>query len=59
MELWEQIIEAYPEIQPTDNFQELGIFLQDDSDGLGAYILKWEYSRPLPENLFVGKPLNN
>ena len=55
MELWEQIIEAYPEIKPTDNFKELGIFLQDDSDGQGAYIAKWDYDKPIPEGLSLGK----
>jgi hypothetical protein len=55
MELWEQIIAAYPEINPTDNFRELGIWLRDDSDGLGAYIYQWEYSQPLPEGMKVGK----
>jgi len=53
MELWEQIIEAYPEIKPEDNFRQLGIILQDDSDGQGAYIAKWEYSKPLPESMKV------
>jgi hypothetical protein len=53
MELWEEIIAAYPEINPTDNFQSLGIFLQDDGDG--AYITKWEYSKPIPEGLSLGK----
>ena len=56
MELWEKIIEAYPEINPTDNFQALGIYLQDDSDGLGAYIVKWEYNKPIPKGLKLGKP---
>lgn len=51
MELWEQIIEAYPEIKPTDDFYRLGIFLQDDSDGTGAYISKWEYAKPLTKEL--------
>lgn len=55
MELWEQIIAAYPEIEPTDLFEELGIFLQDDGDGKGAYIAKWEYSKPIPEGLKLGK----
>ena len=32
MELWEKIVEAYPEIEPTSNFSKLGIYLQDDSD---------------------------
>jgi hypothetical protein len=56
MELWEKIIDAYPEINPTDWFQELGIYLQDDRDGVGAYIAKWEYSQPIPEGLTLGKP---
>ena len=55
MELWEKIIEAYGEIKPSDNFQELGIVLQDDADGLGAYIAKWEYSKPIPDGLTLGK----
>jgi hypothetical protein len=56
MELWEQIIAAYPEIKPTDAFKHLGIYLQDDSDGQGAYIAKWEYEKPIPDGLTLGKP---
>ena len=56
MELWEKIIEAYPEIKPSDNFVELGIYLQDDADGQGAYIAKWNYSKPIPDGLTIGKP---
>ncbi len=55
MELWEKIIQAYPEINPTDNFPGLGIHLRDDADGSGVYIVKWEYSKPLPEGMKVGK----
>jgi len=55
MELWEQVIAAYPEINPTDDFKSLGIFLQDDSDAAGAYIAKWEYSKPIPDGLKLGK----
>ena len=55
MELWEKIIDAYPEIKPTDDFMKLGIYLQDDSDGKGAYIVKWDYSKPLPDGLKIGK----
>jgi hypothetical protein len=51
MELWEQIIQAFPELNPTDNFEKLGIFLKDDSDGTGVYISKWEYSKPLTKEL--------
>lgn len=57
MELWEKIIEAYPEINPTDDFDKLGIYLQNDSDGEGAYIAKWEYSKPIPKGLKLGKPI--
>jgi hypothetical protein len=56
MELWQKIIEAYPQIKATDDFQQLGIYLQDDSDGQGAYIAKWEYSEPIPTGLSLGKP---
>ena len=55
MELWEKIIQAYPEISPTDYFPGLGIYLQDDLDGAGAYIAKWEYSKPIPDGLKLGK----
>ena len=56
MELWEKIIKAYPQIKATDDFRKLGIYLQDDSDGVGVYIAKWEYSEPIPEGLTLGKP---
>ena len=54
MKLWEQIIEAYPEINATDDFRKLGILLQDDGDGI-EYIAKWEYSKPIPKGLKLGK----
>lgn len=56
MELWEKIIEAYPEINPTDDFRKLGILLSDDGDGVGAYIAEWNYEQPIPEGLSLGKP---
>lgn len=55
MELWEKIIAAYPNIKATDNFMDLGIYLQDDADGKGAYIAKWEYDQPIPDGLKLGK----
>lgn len=55
MELWELIIEAYPEIEPTNSFDRLGIVLQDDLDGQGAYIAEWHYSKPIPKGLKLGK----
>jgi hypothetical protein len=35
---------------------EGSILLRDDSDGQGAYIAKWDYSKPIPEGLSLGKP---
>ena len=57
MKLWEKIIEAYPEIDPTDDWRTLGIILQDDGDGI-EYIAKWEYSKPIPDGLALGKSNN-
>jgi hypothetical protein len=57
MELWEQIIEVYPEL--SDNQYAAftkEIELKDDNDGIGAYIAKWDYSKPIPEGLTLGKP---
>jgi hypothetical protein len=55
MTLWEKIIAAYPELTDRD-FADFGtISLQDDSDGSGAYIKKWEYSKPIPEGMKLGK----
>lgn len=57
MNLYEQIIATYPELVPTatkDEFYNGSIELRDDGDGI-AYIAKWEYSKPLPEGMKVGK----
>jgi len=57
MELWEKIVSEYPEL--ADNDYEAFIYsirLQNDSDGVGAYIAKWEYSKPIPDGLTLGKP---
>lgn len=43
----------YTEI--TDEFFTNGqIELKDDGDGI-AYIAKWEYTKPIPEGLTLGK----
>lgn len=55
MKLWEKIIEALPELNPTDDFRKLGIHLKDDGDGID-YIEKWEYNKPLPDGFVLGKP---
>ena len=57
MTLYEKIIEAYPELENNGQVFALGaIALQNDSDGLGDYIAKWEYSKPIPDGLTLGKP---
>jgi len=57
MKLWEKIVATYPETADND-FAAFSneIRLQDDSDGVGAYIAKWEYSKPIPDGLTLGKP---
>ena len=55
MSVYQEILDNFSEISNTDDFESLGIFLQDDSDGNGAYIVKWEYEKPIPEGLKLGK----
>jgi hypothetical protein len=56
MELWQKIVDAYPETADNDYaiFRK-DIVLQDDSDDKGAYIVKWAYSKPIPNGLKLGK----
>jgi hypothetical protein len=57
MTLSEKIIALYPELLPTgkvDMFADGTITLQNDSDGRGDYIAKWEHPtllRPTEEQL--------
>lgn len=55
MELWETIVNKYPETAENNFavFRDL-IILKDDGDGV-AYIAKWEYSEPIPKGLKLGK----
>jgi hypothetical protein len=50
MNLYDLIIEAFPELEGKVLFQE-GIWLRNDSDDTGDYICKWEYSKPIPKSL--------
>ena len=56
MDLYETIIEAYPELNDSNFGSRSQILLQDDSDGVGAYIAKWEYNKQIPKGLKLGKP---
>ena len=55
MNLYEKIMETYPELTELDFGIRGSIQLIDDSDGLGPYINKWEYSKPIPDGLKLGK----
>lgn len=57
MSLYDDLVAVYPELENENDirFWSNTIVLQDDSDGAGAYIAKWEYSKPLPEGMKVGK----
>ena len=60
MGLFEDLVNALPELTINDFNPITGtIVLRDDSDGIGAYIEKWEYSKPIPEGLTLGKPGGN
>ena len=56
MEIKENLLAAMPSLTDKDFSPLLDIIvLQDDSDGQGPFIAKWEYSEPLPEGFKVGK----
>jgi hypothetical protein len=50
----EIIYNTYPELIDQD-LRALGIVLQDDSDGQGAWLVSWDYSQPIPKGVTVGK----
>jgi hypothetical protein len=56
MSLYDEIIAVYPELTTEDFLLNGVITLRNDSDGVGDYIEKWEYSQPIPEGLTLGKP---
>lgn len=53
MTLSEQIKTAYPEL--NNEFINGTIVLQNDSDGKGDYIAAWNYNKPIPNGMKVGK----
>ena len=54
MSLSETIKSEYPELTDLD-FLNGTIALQNDGDEAGDYIAAWNYSKPLPKGLKVGK----
>lgn len=56
MSLFEKITKVYPELLDNrDLFFNGTIILQNDADGLGDYIAAWNYSKPIPDGLKLGK----
>jgi hypothetical protein len=51
MTLYEQVIDAFPELIGNIDLDRLGIILQNDSDGTGDYIAQWDYVKPLTKEL--------
>ena len=57
MDLYHQIVAVYPELTITDTYDEFrnkSIRLEQDENGV-QYIAKWEYSKPIPDGLKLGK----
>lgn len=48
------ILAEFPELTEIPLFEK-GIWLQNDSDGSGDYIAKWDYSKAIPESLISYK----
>jgi hypothetical protein len=56
MDLFKKITETYPELTDKDFDYLTGgiILLLDDGDGV-SYIAQWNYSKPIPAGLKLGK----
>jgi hypothetical protein len=53
--MFDLIIAVYPELTSADFHPITGlILLADDGDGV-QYLAKWEYSKPIPSGLKLGK----
>jgi hypothetical protein len=52
MTLYEKIITIYPQLEQQDFLTT--IRLQNDSDGKGDYIAKWEHTLPRPTDEQLG-----
>jgi hypothetical protein len=55
MSLYNDLIDALPELENTLVFSDGTIILQNDADDVGDYIAKWDYSKPLPSGFKLGK----
>jgi hypothetical protein len=56
MSLFDDIVEIYPELTSQDFEPKGSIELRNDGDDFGDYISKWDYSKPIPKGMKLGKP---
>ena len=54
MSLYEKLIKLYPKLTNEDFGSRGTIILQNDSDGKGDYIAKWEHTLPRPTDEQLG-----
>lgn len=56
MALYDEIVAVYPELTLSDFDLSEGnkVILADDGDGV-VYIAAWNYSKPIPDGLKLGK----
>jgi len=55
MTIYEKIIAEYPELDGSIEFIKGSILIQNDMDDQGDFIAKWDYSKPIPKGLKLGK----
>jgi hypothetical protein len=52
MTLYDKIMAIYPQLEQQDFITTIS--LQNDSDGKGDYIAKWEHTLPMPTDEQLG-----
>jgi hypothetical protein len=56
MTLYDKIVAVYPELTNNNDVFGFGIItLRNDADGSGDYIAEWNYEKPIPDGLKLGK----
>jgi len=55
LSMYDKLIKEFPELKDSIAFSDGTIILQNDADAAGDYIVKWDYSKPLPDGFKVGK----
>ena len=55
LSMYDKLVAELPELKDSVAFDDGTIVLQNDADAVGDYILKWDYSKPLPTGYKVGK----